>query len=186
MLFGNLKISVWLNIGITGHHRPTLGQIFVAHKIIDKETGYCWYPPILYRPSCSSAEVTTVARPETEYVQDTLYDMEASGFYPTAQRFSTSEQIQCLKIVSDNDSVSRKQINPKQASLLVYANIEAIENTADQLSQIAQSILLSPPPQFTEFLQRWHFTDHQKLRLQQCLRRWEVVSFGNPPAILNV
>ncbi len=181
MLFGNLKYSVWLNIGIAGHRRPMLGQMFVVHKIVDEETGYRWYPPLLYRPSVSSAEITTVARPETEYAQDVLYDMEASGFYPTARRFSTSELIQCLKIVSDNDSVSRQKINPKQVSLLVNANIEDIENTANQLSQMAQSILQSPPAQFNEFLQQWHFTDHQKSRLEQCLSRWEVVSSGNPP-----
>ena len=181
MLFGNLKNSVWLNIGIAGYYRPRLGQIFAAHKIVDTETGCCWYPPMLYRPSVSSAEVTTVARPETEYAQDVLYDMEASGFYPTALRFSTSELIQCLKIISDSDSISRQQINPKQVSLLVNANIENIENTTNQLSQMAQSILLSPPSQFTEFLQRWHFTDHQKLRLEQYLSRWEVVSYDNLP-----
>jgi len=183
ILFGNSKNSVWLNVGIAGYHLPAISQIFVAHKIVDRESGNRWYPPLLYQHACMSAEVATVARPETEYAQEILYDMEASGFYPTAQRFSTSELIQCLKIVSDHNLISRKQINSKQVSLLVKAKIETIENTTNQLMHMAQSLALSSPSLLAKFLQCWHFSNHQKLRLENHLRRWEVVSYNNPPDI---
>lgn len=180
-LFGSPEHSVWLNIGVAGHQSHSIGRMFIAHKIVDKASKRSWYPPILFDPSCSSSELATVSRPETEYAAECLYDMEASGFYPTALRFSTSELVQCLKIVSDNDSESRAKVDPTLVSSLVDANLVTIEDIGNRLKEMAQSFLLKQPGLLAEFLNHWHFTGHQMFRLKQSLRQWDVVSPNAPP-----
>lgn len=185
-LFDNPGHSVWLNIGIAGHNSDAISEIFIAHKITDQETGHRWYPPIVINPCCSSSELTTVAKPEKEYRTKCLYDMEAAGFYPTAARFSTSELIQCLKVVSDNNPTSQAQLNPKNVSSLIKTNLEVIENIDTQLQKMAQTISVSPPRGLAEFLQHWHFTGHQQHHLEQLLRQWEIISPDQPPNLENL
>ncbi|MGR8942283.1 MAG: hypothetical protein ACU83P_11910, partial [Gammaproteobacteria bacterium] len=93
---------ILLNIGIAGHAENQLGSIFLAGKIIDADTQRNYYPPLVFSPPCPVETVRTLSRPQSDYAETHLYDMEASAFYETAARFSTGELIHSLKVVSDN------------------------------------------------------------------------------------
>jgi hypothetical protein len=76
--------------------------------------------------------------------------MEAAAFYETAIRFSSSELIQCIKIISDNKSNPTEQIKAAQVSHWIQDALPVIEEYAQQLSQLA---VLNKP------LETSHFAD---------------------------
>jgi hypothetical protein len=65
----------------------------------------------------------TLSQPSEDYREDTLFDMEASGFMYSTLRFSSAELTQCIKIVSDNREHKTGK-NRQQVSDLIHQNIE--------------------------------------------------------------
>ena len=55
----------------------------------------------------------TFSKPNYNYSKR-LYDMEASGFFLAANKFSTKELIHSLKIVSDNESLSSQTFSKEE------------------------------------------------------------------------
>ncbi len=167
--FPNDTASVLLNIGIAGHGSHKLGSIFAAEKIIDHDSECHYYPQLVSAPPCPAYTITTVAKAQLNYLSDTLYEMEASSFYETATRFSSSELIQCIKIISDNKQHSSKQINSAQVSQYIQDHIPLIADYAQQLTQLASIIQPVDLDRYPEIIETWHFTDHEKLLLKRLL-----------------
>ena len=167
----------WVNIGIGGHATETLGGAFLAHRIIEAASGRCWYPSLIIDHSGSTAEVVTVDAPEVDYPMDAVYDMEASGFYPTATRFSTSELVQVVKVVSDNRESSLDQLTPGRIEALIVDRLEVIEAVIERTTALAQEArgLGLEPANFTRVLERWHFTVSERHRLRRLLQRYQVL-----------
>jgi len=55
--------------------------------------------------------------------------MEAMAFFATACRSASSELVQSLKVVSDNQDQTAETVNAKQASELVAAHVDMIKAT---------------------------------------------------------
>ena len=126
--------ALWVNVGIAGHRDQPVGSICRVNKITDQQTGRNYFPlaiqsmkqpPELNTHSSDTmngagtnvkaSALLTVDAVDSTYTQDTLYDMEASGFFQTALRFSSVEKITCFKVVSDNlehpvDTVDKKNM----------------------------------------------------------------------------
>ena len=176
VLYGKRRNSVWLNIGVAGHHAAPLGSAWIGHKITDAETGRRWYPGICFRTHCPSAEIRTVAQPETEYALDCLYDMEASAFAESACRFSTGELVHCIKVISDNRESVIWDIDPSRVSAYVEGAIGIILHTKQALRHLAAELTPLPEVDTAPWTARWHFTAQQRLQLEKLLRRWRVSS----------
>ena len=165
--------QVWLNVGIGGHGKRNIGEGVLAHKITDRASGASWYPPIVFEPPCPTESLLTVDRPETDYHESWVYEMEAAGFYGTASRFSTAELVQCYKVISDNQNSSSRKISAPFVEKLIggrLAEIDAIlKETSDLASELA--LLDAPAPEFQEFLMSWHITVSEQYRLKRFLRR---------------
>ncbi|MCH8163718.1 MAG: hypothetical protein IIA99_06485, partial [Proteobacteria bacterium] len=105
------KQDIWLNVGIAGHKDLEIGEVMIAHKIIEQSTQQSWYPQILYPPPCQSTEVLSCDHPASDYTDTVfsgaVFEMEAAGFYATACRFATSELIHVVKIISDNHMIKK-------------------------------------------------------------------------------
>lgn len=181
MLFGKPDRAVWLNVGMAGHQDHALGEIFMAHKITDGDTGQRWYPPIAFRALWASEHLYTVSRPCHDYEQDFLYDMEASAFYATAARFSTAELIQCLKIVSDNRRSPARNIHAAQVSQWVEAKLPVIDGVLESLQALAQSLPRQDGALSRQYLERWHFTRQEQIQLKRLLARWQALMPDDPP-----
>ncbi len=98
---GKIKNNCWINIGIAGHASSIIGELFIINKIIDSASLKNYYP---YSPNItriSQLSCTTYDKVDQKY-SDSLSDMELSGFYKTANKYSYRELIHSLKIVSDN------------------------------------------------------------------------------------
>lgn len=186
MALGAQRHAVWMNIGVAGHRTHAIGHACLAHKVTDADSGRRWYPPLVFQPPCASGHVYTVARPKSGYPDPVLYDMEASGFYETATRFSTSELVQCVKIVSDNASSPATQVNARQVTELIDHHIGLIDGLLQQLRTFAGPLREEEPPLFEAFIERWHFTVQQQLQLKRLLQRWAILAPAEPPHIRNL
>lgn len=165
----------YLNIGIAGGIQQTMGDIFLAHKIIDLATGKVFYPTIFSRPHISSIEISSVDK-LSDYPLNGLIDMEASGFFQAATSFITQEQLQVLKIVSDNSIESIEAIRPALVMELFSMRLPEIQQVIDYLlnlstTESAQQLELI---HFPDFNANWHFTNYQQHQLRELLRRWQV------------
>ena len=168
----------WLNVGLAGHRRLPLGEGILAHKITDSGTGKSWYPTCIFEAPCGSSCLETYDKVVEQYPPDALVDMEASGFYETACRFSTTEFIHSFKVISDNESSPLQKLDKKLGESLVKDQVEIINTLVSQLSELSleEEALLQEPKNLNLFLSRWHFSVSERFRLISLLRRLQTCS----------
>jgi adenosylhomocysteine nucleosidase len=130
------KGNAWLNIGIAGHASYAVGNARIANRITEQATNRSWYPPQVYDLDIETGRLLTVDTPENDYTVDALYDMEAAGFYPAACRFSSSELVQCFKIVSDNKMHTNTKITAKHCEQLVGSQLKTINSLVETLANM--------------------------------------------------
>jgi hypothetical protein len=176
------ETTAWLNIGIAGHATRDIGSGLVANRITDTATGRSWYPPQLLEHRIASGHLRTVDIPETGYPDDAVYDMEASGFYPTACRFSTAELVQCFKVISDNPASPARRVTGALCERLLTEQLDTIDSLVSGLTDMARNIHAwhTPHPELERLVAGWHFTVTQQHQLRELARRWTALAPGQP------
>ena len=103
--------------------------------------------------------------------------MESSGFYGMASRLGTSELIHCIKIVSDNSHSHTGNIKAKVVKGYVESRLETIDTILSSLNVLSLELeqAMAMPAGYEEIVDRWHFTQTQRLQLRECLRRWQTL-----------
>jgi adenosylhomocysteine nucleosidase len=174
--FNAAEQPILLNVGIAGHQTQAVGSLFAAHKICDVDSGRNYYPQLQSPLPCATLAINTVSQPNRLYSGNGLYDMEASGFYEIACRFSCAELIQAFKVVSDNQDCSLDAINEKFVSELIGTQVLAIVEGLDNLETTANYLPSVILDDYQHALERWHFTVNAQLQLKGLLQRWQVLS----------
>jgi hypothetical protein len=123
----------------------------------------------------------TVDTPEGEYPQPVIYEMEAAGFYATACRFSTTELVHCVKIISDNRESPTAQLTPGKVEALVAGGLETVEAVIQQTDALARelNVLDAEPASLGPALDRWHFSVSEGHRLRGVLKRYQLLYPGD-------
>lgn len=177
-------LVAWLNIGIAGHQQGEIGQGFISHRIEDDASGRVYYPPQVLSFGIRSSDLITVDYVEKNYTQNSAYDMEASGFYNAAIRSTTAEFIQSYKIISDHRKAPIAKITKTLVTGLIEGCMDEIKLLIETLTSAINPYrqIHATPLQFDELIQRWHFTETQKIQVKQLLQRIQVL-FGDrlPP-----
>ena len=124
----------WINLGVAGTAEKELGEIFSLNKITDQQTGHSFYPVTTFNSDIYSAQCLSLDKPSSNYLPDTLYDMEASAFFYTAARFSSAELVHSLKVISDNELYPPVR-DKAQVSDLIYRQITRISGFAEKLTR---------------------------------------------------
>lgn len=170
--------SIWINIGIAGHGTQAIGTPVTASRVIDTATMQSWYPTLINNPMSKSV-VKTVDRPTSQYDSNNTIDMEASGYYQTALRISTTELIQCYKVISDNSEHPLSTITPEHTKSLIGDNIPVIAAQLEILRSLANNSEVIDTSEFeTLFHRQWQFSATQKNQLQRLLHR-QLAIFGH-------
>ncbi|PPR34867.1 MAG: hypothetical protein CFH26_00141 [Alphaproteobacteria bacterium MarineAlpha6_Bin4] len=130
------KNSFFLNIGIAGHKDYKLGEIILVSKVIDNKTKYSWYPSLLWKTKIKKNSLITVGFPKIKYTTDSLYDMEASGFFKGARVYAGPEKVQCIKIISDNKKSSILNISSKKIENWIHTNANIIDKLINEFLKI--------------------------------------------------
>lgn len=174
--------AAWLNVGVAGHRSLPLGSVRLVHKVIDSASGECWYPQRTFEAPCPSASLVTVDRPETDYREDALYDMEGAGFCKACARDASLERVQLVKVVSDNAAHPIDRFEPRQAERLLGSAIDVVERVVDELAHLSAEVAAwrADPPGWSAFVERWHFTVTQRRQLRRALQRWSVLRLDTP------
>lgn len=180
-LSGKIMTAAWLNIGVAGHPDLPLGEACLAHKITDRERGRSWYPPIIVKPPCRTESLITCSRVQSDYEQNALYDMEASGFYETACRFSNSERVQCVKVVSDNRASRADLLQADQLTELLENRIDLIDTLVEQQKQLAVDVRSPHSGLVEQFMRHWRFSAQQTVQLADLLDRWMILDPDHRP-----
>ncbi|KAF3982021.1 MAG: 5'-methylthioadenosine/S-adenosylhomocysteine nucleosidase [Methylococcales symbiont of Hymedesmia sp. n. MRB-2018] len=175
-LFNLCLKPVVLNIGIAGHKTEETGGLYRAMKIIDGDTNNVHYPPIVSKNTTETSVLITVSKPAKQYKADLLYDMEGSAFYQTAIRFSSSELVQCIKIVSDNERSPIECINAKRVFQWVNDQMQAIDKEINALITLSETFKSIEPDSYLQIIDHWHFTVSSQIKLKALLLRWQVLS----------
>lgn len=176
--FNHTSNPALLNVGIAGHKTEPVGALFRVMKIIDRDTANVYFPPIIAKNVPPTCVLTTVSKPAKQYQADMLYDMEAAAFYEMAVRFSSSEWVQCIKIVSDNEQSPVENINAKQVQQWITQQMRGIECVVKDLLSLSTVAMQIEPEGYQQMLEQWHFTVSQQIRLRALLLRRGVLTEG--------
>jgi len=169
--------QAWLNVGIAGHATHKIGTAILAHKIIDAGSHQCWYPVIINSLPCISDTLTSVDQVHDEYAAGSCYDMEASGFFAAASRFTNIELIHSLKIISDNRDCNCFNISSGLVDELITAEMDIIEAQIEHLRQMTTQLNHNTAANINidAYIEHWHFTHAQRHQLRQLLQRWQLI-----------
>jgi adenosylhomocysteine nucleosidase len=178
-LYSSDPNPILLNIGIAGHKEHKIGSLYLINKITDAESERRYYPPLVFTPRCLTHSLQTASKPQLSYHPLHLCDMEASAFYETATRFSSSELIQCLKIVSDNEASSIKNIQHNQVSILIAAHLPTVAVILAELTKLAGLLYTPELDEFNHVVHRYRFTVNEQIQLKKLLSRWQLVNGNN-------
>lgn len=165
--------TAWLNIGIAGHSELDIGQCFLANRIVEQVTERVHYPTLVFNSPCPTDSLYTVERASNDYNKAGGIDMEASAFYATVSRFSSSELVHTLKVVSDNPSTPVRKINKNEASDLISQNIGVINTVVNKLVMLLKELSETGIPQlpYDTIVSKYHFTETEKHQLQTKLHK---------------
>jgi len=171
--------AAWLNIGIAGHGTLAVGDGRLINKISLRNGNNSWYPPPLVFENrndfIESISLVTVDEPETKYLEDCAYDMEAFYFYQAATKLQTSELVHCYKIISDNRQTSTDTINTVQVVQMVKNRLTDITAIVEVLSGMMSVIPGNSHQPFEEITRLYRFTQYQKHELGKLLSRLSVL-----------
>jgi len=126
-LNGWRKKAIWVNLGIAGHAERRVGEVLLASSIRDSGSGQVWNPSLLAVPPFPADCLLTLDSPDLTYEHEGMVDMEASGFFPTACRYSSCDLVQVLKVISDNRSNTAEGLGAKRTRSLVAGLLEPLE-----------------------------------------------------------
>lgn len=174
--------AIWLNIGVCGASSAELGRAFVVNKCINYSTGDAVYPPQLADHSFGTSQLFTVDAPEQRYMEEGLYDMEAFSFFRAATRFSSSEWVQSVKLVSDNAISGLAHVNKSFVVDTIEKHMAEVDAYLAQLNDLTSIAHAGDELQAyaDEFLLKWRFSVTQKKQLTSVLKRFLVLSKSVP------
>ncbi len=169
-------LPIMVNIGIAGHKSKPVGTLLLASKLVDAESGKSFYPQLMGAGWPETSQLKTTALPNTQYSDECLNDMEASAFYEVAVRFSSSELIHCLKLVSDNQHSSVDHIKAKVVVEWFSRHQSVFPALFQRLEALRASVLPVELEECQEIVNQWHFTVTGEIKLKALLRQWRVLS----------
>ncbi len=101
--------DLFINLGLCGTKSPHLatGQVVIANKITDHDSGRCFIPDMMWRHPFQEVSIETFSRCVEDgwggtRISATCVDMEASGAFEAANFFLSPHQISIVKIVYDH------------------------------------------------------------------------------------
>lgn len=176
---------IFINVGIAGARDFELGSVWRAHKVTCRSTGKVWYPGALGPRVCQSANLVTVDKPELDYPDESLFDMEAAGFFEMASKLTSLELIQSVKVVSDNSKEGIAGINKQKVTEWVRSALESLETITQHLVSLRDAGSSSQPPgEWEEILcQRFRFSVTQRHQLKRTLLRYWALSEAEQPVM---
>ena len=148
-----LAPCAWLNVGTAGHKNLELGMIVQVVHSIESGSQKEHYPPLVVNArkrtkgakwSVEGVSLLSNNAPVSDYPAIQAVDMEAYSFFLSAKRFASSELVQSLKVISDNQDHALELLNAARISELVASQI----NIIDEFNQSLIALVPQPREQY--------------------------------------
>ena len=173
-------------------------EIYLCHKIMDRNTGRTYYPDMLYHHSFAETEIITEpvvwksgieqnvktgdrnAMPDATQImkceQILLHDMESAAVYQAGSFWLGPHQMSFIKVVSDEGT--GEKITPQTLECVIENNIEQIKAYVSDLGQA-----LEPDEEqqrkeqhcmtvAEQLCQELHCSQTMRAAVVQCVRYW--------------
>ncbi|MFN3235273.1 MAG: spore photoproduct lyase family protein [Gammaproteobacteria bacterium] len=163
--------QTFLNLGIAGG-RAEQGAVVLANKLPG-----VGYPFLSSSHQLKTGSLLTVDKPIDSLPDGVDFvDMEAAGFFEAATQLVTREQVQVVKVISD-DNQDFSHIKPAFVTSLIRDAISQIKPVIDSLLDLSarERELLPDGALYETLLKRHHFTQYQKHELKSLVRRFQVL-----------
>jgi len=131
---------VWLNIGTAGHASYALGTVLQVHGVANSAQGRAHYPPLTAKWEQGTAALLSVAAPTENYPEGAMVDMEAAAFFSAAMRFSSSELVQAVKVISDNSEHGLDELNADRITELMSEHTLELDRYAKNLVALVSDV----------------------------------------------
>jgi nucleoside phosphorylase len=162
----------WLNVGMAGHALHEIGSLRLAQRVEDHDTGHRWYPAMLLGQRPPADNLLTVNTPVSDYPKDSMVDMEASGFFTAAARFTSLELIHSLKVISDNQEQPATRMKANAVESLFNPHMASLEQYVSQLLTLRHSLDDPTLPELDRLIDNHHFSVYQRHTLHRLLQRY--------------
>ena len=163
--------NIWINIGIAGHINEKIGKLILVNKVIDNGTKESFYPFFSRNYSIKQKACITYDKPNFDY-NISMSDMELSGFFYSANKYSSKELIHSLKIISDNKNKKIDFKNKKVVKELIEINVPEIKKFVSSIEIIHRKFFLlheKVNKRIKEDLKMFNYTFSEKVQLSKLL-----------------
>lgn len=170
--FNCVRNNTWINVGLVGNKSRKIGEIFLVDKVIDSSSSKVYFPFVGFK-KIKSTECVTYDKKDLNYNQS-LSDMECSGFFYATNKYGIKEFINILKIVSDNKKSSINFENKCEVYNLIDNKkkfiLDLCEFTEKVKEGFEQDNLDKIDLQFEKQFQNIRFTFTQKQQMKSLLK----------------
>ena len=171
------RSTCWINLGIAGSGKGHYGDLCLVNKISNNDSSNT-YPATMPKVTFHKMNLFTSDVPLTDYTLHELIDMEGNAFYDITNKLSGREFICLMKVISDgpnNDIEDLNKFKIRELINLNIANIKTIVSYYEKLS-MDQYQIIQQPKILSEILSQWHFSVSQKHRLENLIKRINILS----------
>ena len=167
--------AAWINIGIAGYFEDAQGDLYQAIKVISQDTGNTFFPGIRFSQILKSEVLRTVSKPQRDFSETVLFDMEAAGFCEISPSFSCNELTYVFKVVSDGPNQSSNLLTKKSISNLIENQLPKIFAVSDSIAKLvaAEKERIHIPIEAQELLKTIHFSATNRNVFINTYRRWK-------------
>jgi len=145
----------------------------LIHGAGDEVLQRCHYPALVAKWNGETDAILSVSAPSNDYPGGAAIDMESYAFFNAALRFSDSELVQALKVISDNRSSGIEHLNAaKLTDLMLAKNSEVMAFIKSLSGLIRPNFLLNYD---VSSLFELRGTHSQRLQITQLLQKLEAM-----------
>ncbi|MDC0548142.1 hypothetical protein OAP20_00185 [Alphaproteobacteria bacterium] len=171
------RSTSWINLGIAGSGKGHYGDLCLVNKISNNGASNT-YPATMPKVSFHKMNLFTTDFPLTDYTLHELIDMEGSAFYDITNKLSGREFICLMKVISDGPNDNIEDLNKFKIRELIKLNIANIKTIVSYYEKLSmdQYQIIQQPKIFSKIVSQWHFSVSQKHRLENLIKRINILS----------
>ena len=171
------RSTCWINLGIAGSGKGHYGDLCLVNKISNNDSSNT-YPATMPKVTFHKMNLFTTDVPLTDYTLHELIDMEGSAFYDITNKLSGREFICLMKVISDGPNNNIEDLNKFKIRELIKLNIANIKTIVSYYEKLSmdQYQIIQQPKILSEILSQWHFSVSQKHRLENLIKRINILS----------
>jgi len=167
--------AAWINLGIAGYFKEPTGKLFQALKVEHHDSRRAYFPGLRLSKFVDGCALSTVSKPEVNFPDQVLYDMEAAGFCELAPTFSCNELTYVFKVVSDTPFTKASLVTKKVVTNLIENHIGTISKLVGSIGELVKDeknrLVISH--EVNHYLENFQFTNSNRVKFQQIYKKWK-------------